>query len=493
MACEINRPLILLALIFMLGFPGSGYSQMQGDGAESVEKLALEDLIEKARQNAPDIKAAAQRVEAAQAQLDQALWAPFSQFTTTTFVTVIPEKHVNVDSDGAVLLESEGHRADDLGFGSNEIGPYIKFKIQGGIPIYTFGKISGLREAAEYGVKARKAEVEIKQRELDLRVRQAYWGIKLAREILYTLDKGRGHLDDAVEQVEQMLDDEDDGVTEIDLIKLRIFRAEVDRRELDARLGEKRAVAALNFLAGDSDGKRVDADEVPLKLITDSLESLDWYRHQAAAGRPELKGMRALKSALKAKVDMRRGGFYPDFLIVGEFGVAWAPLVDDVHNPYLNDPYNSQYWGAGLSLKWDLDFGLDAAKLDEAKAELRAMSEDERTVIRAVFLEVEEAYLRAMSAHQQLETTKKGRRLAKSWLAAVLQGFAAGVNDTRDLKDALVEFFSMYLAHHQAVFEYNTSTAKLLKATGRTDWKRDIKTEEADPGDDADRGETGKN
>ena len=99
------------------------------------------------------------------------------------------------------------------------------------------------------------------------------------------------------------------------------------------------------------------------------------------------------------------------------------------------------------------------------------MKEDERMVVRAVFLEVEEAYVKAAGAHEQLKTTKKGRKLAKSWLAAVLQGFAAGVNDTRDLKDALIEFFSMSLAHHQAVFEYNTSLAKLLKATGRSVWE----------------------
>jgi len=437
----------------------------------TARKLDLPALLARAREAAPDVDAARARVTAAEAQLDQAIWAPYSQFSTKTFVTVVPEKHIVTDSRGAVLLESGGHQADNMGLGGGEIGPLIKFELEGGIPIYTFGKISGARHAAEEGVSARKADVERIERELELNVRQAYWGVKLSREILYTIGEGRGHLDKALRLVQEKLDKEEDGFTEVDLLKLKLFAAEVDRRELDGRLGEAKALSAIRFLSGGEESERLDVDDAPLDVVKDKLQTLDWYRYQASLSRPEIRGLRALRNALKAKVEMREAGFYPDFLLAGELGVTWAPLVDDIHNPFLYDPYNSKYWGAGLLIKLDLDFGMDQARLNEARAELAAMSADEKRAVNGLLLEVEQAYLDAQKAEKELAVSMEGRKLAKGWLAAVMQGLAAGVNSTSDLTDALIEYFSISLAMHKAIYDYNTSMAKLLRATGLEDWK----------------------
>src|SRR5208283_3748962 len=69
-------------------------------------------------------------------------------------------------------------------------------------PIYTFGKISAGVNAAELGVEASRSKESGQVADVELNVRKAYWGAKLARELLSMLDEGLEYLNDAQKKIE---------------------------------------------------------------------------------------------------------------------------------------------------------------------------------------------------------------------------------------------------------------------------------------------------
>ena len=65
-----------------------------------------------------------------------------------------------------------------------------------------------------------------------------------------------------------------------------------------------------------------------------------------------------------------------------------------------------------------------------------------------------------------LEAVHKGERAGKAWVTAVAQNFAIGLAEARDFSDALLQSFKMRTFALQAVYDLNTSTATLSRATG---------------------------
>src|SRR5438045_4173610 len=69
-------------------------------------------------------------------------------------------------------------------------GPSSRAEIRLIQPVYDFGKIAAGAEAAENGVAALRQKQAGSAADVELNVRKAYWGRKLARELLDALDEG---------------------------------------------------------------------------------------------------------------------------------------------------------------------------------------------------------------------------------------------------------------------------------------------------------------
>ena len=59
----------------------------------------------------------------------------------------------------------------------------------------------------------------------------------------------------------------------------------------------------------------------------------------------------------------------------------------------------------------------------------------------------------------------------KGWLAAAVQSHAAGLGGSKEVKDALKEYFQIMAQVHRMIGEYNAGLARLDKATGVMDKK----------------------
>ena len=86
--------------------------------------------------------------------------------------------------------------------------------------------------------------------------------------------------------------------------------------------------------------------------------------------------------------------------------------------------------------------------------------------MRGISLEVAGAYESATAAQRQVETWGRGRRQARRWFIAAMQGRDVGTTEPRDLVDAARAYLAARYSHLQAIHDYNAALANLERTSG---------------------------
>jgi outer membrane protein TolC len=420
-------------------------------------KYDLPGLLALARAHNPGLEAARKAVEGFEGRLTEARFA-WLQGTFQGLLAPAPGIHCQPSETNCLRTDT---RVPGL---SSISGVFTRVDLNVALPIYTWGKLTNARRAAEAGVKIGHQQVRIARMQLELEVRRAYYGLKLAREALLTIAEGKGHLETAIKSIEKQLDQGKGGVTLPDMLRLKAFLAEVLARELEAKRLQALALSGMKVLTGVEHA--LEVDDRPLEPAPVKLASLQYYMTVASLNRPEARVLSAGVEARRANVAIERGKFFPDLALAGFFSYAFTSSVDFPQNAFFSNPYNTLSGGVGLALKLDLDYGLKVGRLKRARAELEELEANRRLALSGIKLEVEKAYREVTEAHERLAITQKGTRAARSWLVAQVQSLAAGLVEAKDLSDALLAFFTLRLREFQAMYDLNIALATLARAAG---------------------------
>ncbi|MBN1772412.1 MAG: TolC family protein [Deltaproteobacteria bacterium] len=428
--------------------------------AEAVVGLLLDDLLRLAEEH-PLVGAARADVDAAEARLDQAHWAPYSNWSFQTMFTFVPPAGAWEDEVRAAAGRTVDNQWDRSIL---DWGPWIRLGVSGGIPLWTFGKITGAWDAAEAGVRAADVGVQRARDEVSWQVRRAYLTLLLARDILYLIEDGRGYIDDAREETQKRIDSGEGGGSTVDLYKIDALAAEVDARELQARRLERLALAGLALLTGVEDGAAIA--DVPLAPFGLAAASRADYVELAGRERTDLRMLEAGIAAQRAKVEIETARYYPDLLLTASAGYAYSSVTVDQHNPWVSDPFNTSGVGAALVLDYPLDFVADHARVEEAEATLRRLEQQREALGQAAEVEVVDAFESLEEARGRMGAYDRARVAAKRWLIAMLQGMTLGLQEASDMTEALVSFFQNELHYLNAVYDLDLAWARLALATG---------------------------
>ena len=251
---------------------------------------------------------------------------------------------------------------------------------------------------------------------------------------------------------------------DINLLRLREQRADLDARAADARKQETSAMAGLRFFTGQT--VPFDIPNEPLRPVTHGLGPISQYLAAARLFRPEVNMAAAGVTARRELLRLERARYMPDLGLA--LGVKWsyAPEVADQTNPFVRDDGNYLYYSLGVVLRYKLDFLPQSARVDQAAAQLREMEATERYALGGVGQQVEEAYAEVESARAKLDATSRAARFAQQWLIRVQQGIEVGTLDEEDLVMPAREFALQRFAQMSATFDFNMAYAKLTQATG---------------------------
>jgi len=443
-----RRPLRRAGVLtwFCLAFASTTAAQ-----AAAPERLSLEQVLALAEQNYPKIAQATARLRKKEAQLAEARRAPYGQFELNAFAALMPAWH------GTAVFSP----STDVAFSSESSIAY-HVAIEGVVPIWTFGKLTNLWDAARANVDLGKNEIAQERSAIRREARRAFYGLQLSRDALILVGDAKSRVSEYVERLERDL--EQGRGDEIDLLELKVQRAELEARGSEAERSEQIALSALRFYTGRPGG--IDIVDEPLLRAPHELGPAARYLEAARLHRPEVNMVRAGLKARQAQLSMEKARYLPDLGLGLSARFNQAPGVTSQPNPFTYDPLNTPIVGAGLVLRWKLDFFPQAARVAQASADLEEMRATERFALGGIAVEVEKAYAEAKDAERRLMAWGEAAKYAKQWLIKVQQGLDLGLTEDSDLVEPSKEYALKRFAEMSAILDYNLALAELARATG---------------------------
>lgn len=423
---------------------------LSGSEAAARTIADLPRVLELAERNHPNVAVARAKVLQARAQLDEARFAPFSQWKMTGGIAIAPAlRGNNVFSPNT-----------DVSL-SSSLAVAWRVGVEGVLPLWTFGKITNLWDAAGNYVKVQEADLEKERDAVRVDVRKAYFGLQLARDSRLLLKDVRDAIEKAQATLEkQIAKDEGDP---IDLLKLQTYGAELDVRESEAERYVNVALAGLRFYTGVTD---LDIPDAPLSPPKHKLGHVTRYLSAATVHRPEIAMARAGVAARSALVQLARAQLFPDVGIGFSASMSAAPAIADQINPYIVDPGNYFRYGAALVFQWKLDFLPGVARIRQAEAQLDEVRAQQRFALGGVGAEVEVAYAEVVDWQKRVDVYAKAVKTAKKWLVTVQQGIEVGAVAEKELLEPAKAYATNRFNQMNAVMELDMAMSRLAKATG---------------------------
>ncbi|MCZ6874322.1 MAG: TolC family protein [bacterium] len=448
-----NRITVCLVMlsVLMLAYTPQAYTQQK----TSPMLLSLDDALAMAIKNSPQVKEEQFGVLVRQSQQAQANAARFAQFEITIVGGPSPRAR------GNQIRSEDSKLSPDI---TGAFGRAVFSIIQ---PIYTFGKIASLRQAAEHGIAVSQAKVEQKATEIAMFVYQAYYGYLMATALENLALEIDDQLATTLSKVRRQLKAAVSGVDNIDLYKLETFQGGLAKQLNDIRQGKALSLAALHTLLG------LDAD-LPIQLADTSLQPLVRetdqvvaYVNDAQQLRPEFTQAREGVKAFAALVQAAKAEYYPVFFF-GVFGsLAEASNRSTLTNPFVFDPIHDDVVAPVVGLQWKYNLGITAGRVDEAAAKLGQIQQKQALAEQGIPFQVRQAYLELQQHKANITATRKGYRSGRRWLVAAMSNFDLGLGSGKDVADAVVAYAKLRASYLESIYQHNMSLAKLDHVAGR--------------------------
>jgi outer membrane protein, multidrug efflux system len=432
----------------------------RGAGAPATigpHQYTLDECLALADRNFPNLWAARARLALTHAQLEEARWTPWFQWSAQSLFGVLPPLLGTVSYPQATLAS---RNVIDL----QNLKPALSFTINGAVPLYTFGKIEGALDAATANVRVSEWDMEKARQQMRMDVRKAYYGLGLARDAKYVIDDATGRLERAIQGVKDKIAKGDANVGDVDRLRLETYRQEFVAQSLQAPKSEAYALAALRFMTGVQSS--FDIVDEPLQRPNRPLVSVVQYLEAARLLRPDVNMARAGVVARRGQVEYNRARLFPDIFVGLGADYATAPSAVPQQNAFANDPYNHFYYYFGLGARFGLDILPQEARLEQVEAQLEETRALERLALGNAMFEVERAYADAVEAKTREETWDKAEHEAKQWISIVQDHIELGTWDERALMEPLRAYGNARIQHLTALMDYNVAMSNLALASG---------------------------
>lgn len=414
--------------------------------------ISLIELERAAERHYPSVHAARHAVMMAEARMSEARWSPFFQFIASAGMGWSPEVR------GSPIFSQDSQLPI-----RNDWKPIVGGSVAGMVPIYTFGKISGARDAAGAGIEASQADASRVRRQLQYDVRRAYFGLRVALDLQQMLDEGQDKLKKGVEALEAKIKKSEGDTTEMDRWRLASTLAEVTSRASEVDRLKGTAQEALRILTG------IQKPEVPECIVEPAhyeLSMLEHYVNTALLKRPELKMVAAGVKAREAQKSIATGNLLPDFGLQLGASKSYAPGITDQTNPFIIDQANYQTLSVALGARWSLDVPGNLARRKHAEEQLNQALAQQGEARKGVELEVVNIFYLLKDAARREEAWRSGKKEARAWFIAAGQAYQLGTIEAREFVDAIRAYFTARASYMEAVREYNTQLANLERAVG---------------------------
>jgi len=444
-------PLILIfAVLFSLSFADES----------SVIRLNRDEFVKTALKNEPRFKESQMAVLAKEDRIEAIkAGALLPKFEFSMLSGAVPGLRKRIDSDGETI------KIWDF----TEMGPFWGMNIQAAQPL-NYGQLQLGLKAARADLQQKKMELEGKEHLKKVEFLSYYYGYLLAIEMDKLAQDGYNQMHKAADKMEEALDEEDESVSQMDLLELKAGFFEIDKAVLDAKSGLKKARLATKFALGLPDSAMFEPADSVLAAANDFVPSLDSLKNWANVYHPDIRRLTAGLEAMSMQMELAAAKFAPEFFIMGEFEYAKSWSGDRTSlskNTFAPDPVNKISGAFGIGLRYRLNFWNQWEQYKSARTDYRILRQTESYASKGIELQIEEKYEDFIVAKSKLESARNALRATEGMLkGAALQydinpGKTSGLLANTYRKNLL-----MKKDYYFAVYEYNMALARLFAQAG---------------------------
>jgi outer membrane protein len=408
-----------------------------------AESLSLDDAVRLGREHSRVVKAAEARAESAGEMRWEALGylMPKVDLMGIAIRTEQPGEVFGLmmnrrDDMVGLMGQAFGMTADpstgalytmgmdnDVMVNPDPMNTYIT-RVQAEMPLFTGGMIYNRIRQANLMADATELGSERDTRQVDYDVVKAWTDLAKAREFLDLLKRSQSTTEAHVKMAGDY--HEAGFLVSSEVLRAKVYLAEMDEMVTRADNGTRLALAALNFHLGIDQSTDHSLGSMP--LLPSLLENdLDYWTMLALAERQDLEGARKQLKAGELEQHVAASAFLPTVGLQGAY-----------------DYYDDTLFGTeegSYSIKAAVTFnvfkgGSDRARFAQARHNARAWREDVDRFTEGVKLQVQQAYGDYEAALLRHEASSASLDAARENLRVVEDRFREGVAKMIDLLDA---------------------------------------------------------
>ncbi|HEU4340006.1 MAG TPA: TolC family protein [Candidatus Binatia bacterium] len=448
----MHREMALLAIILLTFWPGSGLGAESPAAAQSpppaatpgaAPELTLDEAVQTALANHPNVRAAKERIGAQQAVLGQQTAA---YYPTVGFNNQYRTNQSSTSGGAPRASESYSSQAN-----FNMI-------------LYNFGKREGAVQAARETLEATSYNYDTSVDAVVLGVKEAFYGYLQAAAIVKVRQETVSSRELLVRQARAFYEVGTRARIDVVRAESNLYTAQADL--IAAQNAVKVGWVTLKNAMGLRDlPERPVAEEAAITAIP---YTLDEARDIAYSSRPELKSFEAQRRAQDQSIATARRGHLPDLIFDASYG---RRHVSDESAPAggHRDTFPLQpTWSVQLSLNVPIFDGFRTTnRVEESLRNYHVIRAQEEQQRQQVALDVEQSYLRLVELQERIKANEAAAQAARENLDLANGRYQVGVGSIIEVTDAQTLYTDAQTTYIRAIYDYRIADAQLLRAIGR--------------------------
>lgn len=439
----------LLLRLWAVAFFLCSLSAFAQDSPPRVLRLSLPECLRLASENHAKLKARDYAVTAAKWRQEEA---------ELRFWPMVDLKHRM-----APVPKDASNAADS--FFSGDVTYFNSVRVGIGIPLYAFGQILNAQRLGRQGVLAAGVEKEKDEKQIHYEIKQLYYGILMAREL-------QGLTSDAIRKINNQLREEEKTQkhSPYEIAKLKVFKVDLEKRAAEAAEKEKLAKEGLKIQVGLEENQNFELAGTALGTLEPIAASLNEYSETAAVERPDSRLVDIGVEAKRLEYKLEKSRLLPRLGLGGffEVGRTTGTIRNLGRTDDFSNPFNYTRAGVGLELEGRFDFHGSHARVKRLDSEYYKAAAERSLAKRGIDLEVQEAYLDAVRARENVARADEKVKLSRQMMFLSKSNLDIGVGEEQEYTDALQLVLLTRGEYIKSLFDYQQAKAKL-------DWKGGMK------------------
>ncbi len=357
-------------------------------------------------------------------------------------------KKINVKLQGGYIRMNEAPDIESIMEGdfsyltsTGKGAPYINVSISK--ILYSGGKFESLIEQAEADRSIALNDLENKAQEVIFQVTRAYYGVLQTEGLRKVSEQALTQIKAHMETSQALL--AEGMIAPIDLNRIKSQLSNLEHNLIRAENGYDLAVYNLNSVMGI--GLETNVRLQNNLSYEPCAITLEEAMEKAIEYRPEIKNVAQQGLIMEGMLDIARSNKKPQIYMNLESGITGWQVAFIGEVPIF-------------------DGGVNKAKIKQAEISLSQMDQNRKQVEQFIEFEVRSAYLNMKEAEKLISVTEQGIENSKESFRIAQVKYNEGIATNTEVIDAQSALIEAETNHLNALYDYNTNRAALIKAMG---------------------------